>query len=146
MAQVRWGIIGCGDVTEVKSGPAFSRARGSRLDAVMRRSPVLAKDHARRHGVPRWSQDADELIQDPDIDVVYIATPPDSHHEYVLRCAQAGKAVYVEKPMASSHPECLEMIEACESAGVPLWVGYYRRELPRIRVVERLLRSGASVR
>lgn len=142
VGPVRWGIIGCGDVTEVKSGPAFSRARGSSLNAVMRRTPGMAEDYARRHDVPRWFVDSEELIQDTDIDVIYVATPPDSHRDYVLRCAQASKAVYVEKPMAANHRECIEMIEACEAAGVPLWVGYYRRELPRFRVLERLLRLG----
>src|SRR5438128_2451984 len=120
MRTIRWGIIGCGDVTEVKSGPAFQKARSSSLVAVMRRSGALAKDYAERHGVPRWYDDADRLIHDTEVDAVYVATPPSSHREYVLRAAAAGKPVYVEKPMASSSAECNEMIEACRSAGVPL--------------------------
>ena len=91
--RVRWGIIGVGDVTEGKSGPGFQRAENSELVAVMRRRGDLAADYARRHGVPRWYDDADELINDPEVDAVYVATPPDSHREYVLRCAQAGKPV-----------------------------------------------------
>src|SRR4249919_971430 len=102
--RVRWGIIGVGDVTERKSGPAFQQAERSELVAVMRRSGDLAADYARRHDVPRWYDDADELINDPDVDAVYVATPPDSHREYVVRVARAGKAVYVEKPMARTAP------------------------------------------
>jgi 1,5-anhydro-D-fructose reductase (1,5-anhydro-D-mannitol-forming) len=143
MATIRWGIIGCGDVTEVKSGPAFQRADNSSLVAVMRRTGALAEDFARRHGVPRWHDDADAIIHADDIDAVYVATHPNSHREYVLRCAEAGKPVYVEKPMAIDHDECLEMIAACRSAGVALWVGYYRRELPRFTAVEKLLGEGA---
>ena len=93
--RVRWGIIGVGDVTERKSGPGFQQAERSELVAVMRRRGDLAADYARRHDVPRWYDDADELINDPDVDAVYIATPPDSHKEYTIRVARAGKAVYV---------------------------------------------------
>jgi predicted dehydrogenase len=89
--SVRWGIIGVGNVTEAKSGPGFQQAERSELVAVMRRNGDLAADYARRHDVPRWYDDADELINDPEVDAVYVATPPDSHREYVVRVAQAGK-------------------------------------------------------
>jgi len=143
MKTIRWGIIGCGDVTEVKSGPAFSKADGSTLVAVMRRNGALAEDYARRHGVPRWHDDAQAIIGAPDIDAVYIATRPDTHHEYTLRCAAAGKAVYVEKPMAMTHAQCQEMIAACAQHGVPLFVAYYRRAMPYMLKVKELLDSGA---
>src|SRR5262245_10314330 len=100
MDFVRWGIIGCGDVTEIKSGPAFSKVAGSSLVAVMRRDGDRAADYARRHNVPRWYDDADALVNDAEVDAVYVATPPASHREHVLRAARAGKPVYVEKPMA----------------------------------------------
>jgi predicted dehydrogenase len=143
MRTIRWGIIGCGDVTEVKSGPGFQKARGSSLVAVMRRSGDLARDYALRHGVPRWYDDAEELIADPEVDAVYIATPPNAHQAYTLRCAAAGKPVYVEKPMALSHAECEEMIAACRAAGVPLFVAYYRRALARFLKVKKLLDARA---
>src|SRR3712207_3101679 len=98
--MIRWGIIGCGDVCEVKSGPAFNQVDGSRLVAVMRRDGKLAEAYARRHGVPRWYDDAQKLIDDPEVDAVYVATPPGSHCEYALKVAAAGKPAYVEKPMA----------------------------------------------
>ena len=143
MKTIRWGMIGCGDVAEVKSGPGFYKARNSELVAVMRRNEALAADFARRHNVPRSHADASAIIDAPDIDAVYIATLPDTHHEYTLRCAAAGKPVYVEKPMALDHRQCIEMIGACRSADVPLWVGYYRRALPRFLAVRDLLDEGA---
>lgn len=142
MERVRWGIIGCGNVTEVKSGPGLQKAHNSELVAVMRRDGDKAADYARRHGVPRWTNDADTLIHDPEVDVVYIATPPDSHLEYTRRVAAAGKPVYVEKPMARTHPEAQEMIDHCARAGVPLWVAYYRRTLPKFRKIRELVDGG----
>lgn len=143
MHTVRWGIIGCGDVTEVKSGPGFQKARGSALVAVMRRDRAKAEDYARRHGVPRAYDDADALIADADVDAVYIATPPSSHAALALRVAAAGKPCLVEKPMAMNHAECVAMVDAFAPAGVPLWVAYYRRALPRFLAVRDLLASGA---
>jgi predicted dehydrogenase len=140
--RVRWGIIGVGNVTEGKSGPAFQQAERSELVAVMRRNGDLAADYARRHHVPRWYDDADELINDPEVDAVYVATPPDSHRDYVVRIAQAGKPVYVEKPMARTALECEAMITACDDAGVGLFVAYYRRAMPRFATVKELLDSG----
>lgn len=142
MDKVRWGIIGCGDVTEVKSGPALQKVAGSELVAVMRRNGQLAEDYARRHGVAKWYDDANALIHDPDVNAIYVATPPGFHHEYTLMAAKTGKPVYVEKPMARNHGECLEMIAACEAAGVPLFVAYYRRGLPKFVQIKELLDSG----
>ena len=142
METVRWGIIGCGDVTEVKSGPALQRASGSSLVAVTRRDVGRAQDYARRHGVGTVHATADALIADPDVDVVYIATPPSSHCELALRVAAAGKPCLVEKPMAVSHAECVRMADAFIRAGVPLWVAYYRRALPRFVAARDLIASG----
>ncbi len=143
MTEIRWGIIGCGNVTEVKSGPAFNKIAGSRLAAVMRRDGNKARDYAQRHGVPKWYDDADKLINDPEVNAVYIATPPDSHKEYTLRVAAAGKPVYVEKPMARTFSECREMIFACAKAEAPLFVAYYRRRLPAFLKVKELIETGA---
>jgi predicted dehydrogenase len=142
MKHVRWGIIGCGDVTEVKSGPAFQKIEGSELVAVMRRNGEKAKDYARRHEVAKWYDNADRLIHDPEVDAVYIATPPSSHAEYTIKVAEAGKPVYVEKPMALNYKECQQMLQACEKADVPLFVAYYRRRLPMYLKVKELVDSG----
>jgi 1,5-anhydro-D-fructose reductase (1,5-anhydro-D-mannitol-forming) len=138
---VRWGIIGCGDVTEVKSGPGLQKAAGSALQAVMRRDSAKAQDYARRHGVPRVHATAGDLIDDPEIDAVYVATHPASHCELALRVAAARKPCLVEKPMAMTHAECLRMNAAFEAAGTPLWVAYYRRALPRFVMIRDLLRQ-----
>ncbi|MDA3915334.1 Gfo/Idh/MocA family oxidoreductase [Oleiagrimonas sp.] len=136
---IRWGIIGCGDVTEVKSGPALQKAPHSSLAAVMRRDGAKARDYARRHGVARWYDDAAALIDDTEVDAVYVATPPSTHKLYALMSIAAGKPVYVEKPMAMDHAECQAIIDAGRAAGVPVFVAYYRRALPRFAKVRELL-------
>jgi 1,5-anhydro-D-fructose reductase (1,5-anhydro-D-mannitol-forming) len=141
--SVRWGILGCGDVTEVKSGPGFSGAEGSELVAVMRRNGALAEDYARRHGVPRWYDSAEALIADPEVDAVYIATLPNSHADYALAVAAAGKPALVEKPMARSAAECDRMVEAFDRADLPLFVAYYFRSMPCFVKVDELLKAGA---
>ena len=138
---VRWGIIGCGDVTEVKSGPGFQKAEGSELVAVMRRDGSKARDYAARHQVPRWYDRSDDLIHDSAVDAVYIATPPSSHCDLALRVAAAGKPCLVEKPMALNHRECLRMIEAFDGRHLPLWVAYYRRALPKFLALRDCLRG-----
>ena len=143
MKTIRWGIIGCGNVTEVKSGPAFNKVLYSQLVAVMRRDAAKCEDYARRHQVPKCYTDADALIHDPEVDAVYIATPPGTHAAYTLKVAAAGKPVYVEKPMARNYTECLQMLAACAAAGVPLYVAYYRRSQPFYRKIKELLDSGA---
>jgi predicted dehydrogenase len=132
-------MIGCGDVTEVKSGPGFQKATNSKLVAVMRRNGNLAKEYAHRHNVPKWYDHAEELINDPEVDAVYIATPPNAHKTYTLLAAHAGKPVYVEKPMALNTEECRVMIDACHAAGVPLFVAYYRRALERFLKIKELV-------
>ena len=143
MEKVRWGIIGCGDVTEVKSGPALQRIEHSEIVAVMRRDGDKERSYAKRHGVPYAYSDADDLINHPEVNAIYVATPPSTHAEYTVRAASAGKPVYVEKPMARTHAECLHMIEACRSAQVALFVAYYRRALPYFLQVKALLDNGS---
>ncbi len=142
LGQINWGIIGVGNVCEVKSAPALNLIECARLVAVMRRSGEKARDFAERHSVPTWYDDADALINDPNVNAIYIATPPDSHAFYTLKAAKAGKPVYVEKPMARTYKECLAMINACESADVPLFTAYYRRSLPNFIAVKNLLHQG----
>ncbi|NDL67871.1 Gfo/Idh/MocA family protein [Anaerotalea alkaliphila] len=143
MKTINFAIIGCGDVTEKKSGPAFQKLEGSHLAAVMRRDEEKLKDYARRHQVPKYTTDYLEILRDPSIDAVYIATPPQCHHFYTLEAAKYGKAVYVEKPMATTVEQCKEMVEACRKRQVPLFVAYYRRGQEKFRKVKELLESGA---
>jgi predicted dehydrogenase len=141
MKNIRWGIVGCGNVCENKSGPGFYKAEGSELVIVMRRDKNKAADFAKRHNVAHWTDNADEVINHPEVDAVYIATPPSSHCELALKVAAAGKPCLVEKPMAMNHRECVQMIEAFQNRNAPLYVAYYRRYLPRFIKVRELLQN-----
>lgn len=143
MEKICWGIIGCGNVTEKKSGPALDKINNSSLVAVMRRTGELAKDYAARHNVSRWYDQAEELINDSEVNAVYIATPPSTHKKYTVMAAEAGLPVYVEKPMARNHKEAQAMIKVCQDNGVQLHVAYYRRAMPRFLKIKELLDSGA---
>ncbi len=141
MKQVNWGIIGCGDVTEVKSGPAFNKVPQSALVAVMRRDAEKVKDYAARHGVPKYYTDAQALINDPDINAIYIATPPDSHEVYTLAAIAAGKPVYVEKPMTIHTASAIKMVKAAHEHNVKLTVAHYRREQPLYKALKEIVDS-----
>lgn len=143
LSEVRWGIIGVGDVCEVKSAPAMQQLPHSRVVAVMRRQAAKAASYAQRHGVARWYDEAEALLQDPEVNAIYIATPPDSHAPYALRAAALGKPVYVEKPMARTHAECQQMVAAFAAAGLPLFVAYYRRALPMFLSIREHIAAGA---
>jgi predicted dehydrogenase len=140
--MINWGMIGCGSVTEVKSGPAFNKVNNSRLIAVMRRNRALAEDYARRHNVPRFYTDAEKLIMDPDINAIYIATPPVNHGEYAIRAIKEGKPVYIEKPMALNYAECLKINKAADKNKIPVFVAYYRRTLPGFLLIKSLIEKG----
>lgn len=137
--KIKWGMIGCGDVTEVKSGPAFSKTEDSVLIAVMSRTESRVKDYAQRHSIPFWYTDAEKLLDNPEVNAVYIATPPDSHAYYTALAAGKGKPVYVEKPMALNFSQCVEMLESCKNNNVPLFAAYYRRSMPKFRKVKELI-------
>jgi predicted dehydrogenase len=137
--MIRWGMIGCGSVTEIKSGPAFQKVKNSELVAVCSRTAELVSNYADKHEIPKWTTDPEEVIFDSKVNAIYIATPPSTHKVYTLLAARAGKPVYVEKPMALSFYECEEMMHACKKASVPLFVAYYRRRLPRFMLIESLL-------
>lgn len=140
--MINWGIIGCGNVTEVKSGPAFNKVKNSRLIAVMRRDASLAEDYARRHKVPKFYTNASDLINDKDVNAVYIATPPGNHAEYAIEVIKAGKPVYIEKPMAVNYAECLKINKEAEKYKVPVFVAYYRRALPGFLMVRDFINNG----
>ncbi|WP_183580169.1 Gfo/Idh/MocA family protein [Mucilaginibacter sp. X5P1] len=143
MSTINWGIIGCGDVTEVKSGPAFNKVAGSKLSAVMRRDATKATDYAQRHNVGKWYSDADELLNDPELNAIYIATPPASHLPYALDALKKGFNVYVEKPVTRNAAEAQQMADAVKQSGLKLTVAHYRRAVPMFLHVKNLLDSQA---
>lgn len=143
MKEVSWGIIGCGDVTEIKSGPALMKAPHSSVAAVMRRDAGRAEDYARRHGVARWFSDVDDLLGCDEVNAVYVATPPSTHMALTIKALDSGRPVLVEKPMAMNVRECEEMVAAAKANAQPLFVAYYRRALPRFEKMRELVQSGA---
>jgi len=140
---IRWGIIGCGAVTEVKSGPAYQKTNGFKVAGVMRRNLAKAEDYAKRHNIAFYSSNAAELIDNAEIDAIYIATPPDSHKYYALLTAKAGKPCCIEKPLAPNYQDSLTIVQAFKDKKLPLFVAYYRRSLPRFTMIKNLLDKGA---
>jgi len=140
---INWGIIGCGDVCEVKSGPAFSKVPNSRLVAVMRRDGDKAKDYAQRHGVSKYYDQVEALIKDEQVNAIYIATPPSFHEEYLELALQAGKPVYVEKPVTTGVASCQRMIAVEKESGLKVAVAHYRRSLDMFIQVKKLVDDGA---
>ena len=142
MKQINWGFIGCGEVTEKKSGPAFNEVPGSHVVAVMSRSENKARSYAERHHIRKWYTDAQELIDDPDVNAIYIATPPSSHATFAIMAMRAGKPVYIEKPLAASYNDCIRINRVSEQTGVPCFVAYYRRYLPYFQKVKEIVDDG----
>ncbi len=142
MNYIKWGFIGCGEVTEIKSGPAFSEVEGSSVVAVMSRTEDRARTYAVKRGIPKWYTDAQELIDDPDVNAVYVATPPSSHATYAIMAMKAGKPVYIEKPLAASYEDCARINRISEETGVPCFVAYYRRYLPYFQKVKEIVDNG----
>ncbi len=141
--QVNWGFVGCGEVTARKSGPAFNKIEGSRVVAVMSRDINKAKTYAQARGIPKWYSDVTELINDPEVNAVYIATPPSSHATYAIMSMKAGKPCYIEKPMASTYEECTRINRISDETGVPCFVAYYRRFLPYFQQVKQAISMNA---
>lgn len=142
MKQINWGFIGCGEVTEKKSGPAFNEVEGSQVVAVMSRSENKARSYAERHHIRKWYTDAQELIDDPDVNAIYIATPPSSHATFAIMAMRAGKPVYIEKPLAASYNDCIRINRISEQTGVPCFMAYYRRYLPYFQKVKEIIENG----
>lgn len=143
MKEIGWGFIGCGEVTEKKSGPAFNEVPGSHVVAVMSRNAEKAESYAKRHNIKKWYTDPLELINDPEINAIYIATPPSSHATFAIMAMKAGKPVYIEKPLAASYEDCARINRISELTGVPCFVAYYRRYLPYFQKVKQIIQSGA---
>ncbi|MDD6438652.1 MAG: Gfo/Idh/MocA family oxidoreductase [Prevotella sp.] len=143
MKLISWGFIGCGEVTEKKSGPAFNEVEGSHVEAVMSRNEQKARSYAERHNIRKWYTDAQRVIDDPDVNAVYISTPPSSHATFAIMAMKAGKPVYVEKPLAANYEDCARINRVSKETGVPCFVAYYRRYLPYFQRVNDIVRSGS---
>ncbi len=140
--MIKWGMIGAGDVTEVKSGPAFKKVANSDLLAVMRRDEEKVRDYATRHGIAHWYTDVDKMLDNPAINAVYIATPPHVHLHYVQKSLEAGKMVYVEKPVALDAEEARQMRSLLTQYGGKLVVAHYRRANPYFLKIKEIIDRG----
>lgn len=141
--KIKWGIIGCGDVCEIKSGPAFNKVADSELVAVMRRNETKAADFAKRHCVPKYYTNAEHLINDPEINAIYIATPPASHEEYSIMSIKAGKPVYIEKPLSVTYESTARIDQFVKKHQVRATGAYYRRRLPLFEKLKQFIHQKA---
>ena len=145
--KIRWGIVGLGDVTQVKSGPPFWKCEGSELVAVMRRTPGKAAEFAAK--VPKNGksecagyENLDVFLKHPGMEAVYVATRPGTHFEIAKKVADAGLACYVEKPVGRCAAETKELTEIFERKGLPFYTAYISRAYERTQAVRKLMRDG----
>ena len=131
MKETVWGMIGCGGVTEKKSGPGLYKAYGSRLKGVYNRTEAKAYDWVQRHGHDQVYATVEELLADEEITAVYVATPPATHFDYAMQVIAANKVPLIEKPMARTFEECQTILEAAGENGLPVFVSFYRRALEK---------------
>jgi predicted dehydrogenase len=143
MSKITWGIIGCGNVTEKKSGPAFNKVPNSKLIAVMRRNAEKAADYAQRHNVGKWYDDAEQLMNNNEINSVYVATPPASHKDYAVSALKKGLNVYIEKPVTLNAGEAATIAEAAKQSAGKVSIAHYRRAQPFFLKIKELIDTKA---
>ena len=137
-----WGLIGAGDIARKRVAPAMRDSPACELLAVARARGDRAAEFAQSFAAPRAYGRWQDLVGDPAIDAVYVATPVYLHAEQTIAAAEAGRHVLCEKPMAMNVAECDRMIAACRANHVTLGVAYYRRFYPVVRRVKQIVQSG----
>lgn len=140
MDKIKWGFIGCGRVVQHKSGKAFNEVHNSCVYAIMRRDLNAAKQSAYMFGAPQWYNSVEGILSS-DVDAIYIATPPGLHFEQAMACCDAGKPIYIEKPFARNYTEAKAITDAFAEKEIPIFVGHYRRALPRFQFVKDLINN-----
>src|SRR5262245_19286552 len=139
---LRWGLIGCGDIARRNVAPALRDLPGCDLVAVARARSDRAAEFAREFGARKWYERWQDLVNDSDIDAVYVATPVYLHADQTIAAAERGKHVLCEKPMAMNVEECDRMIDACSANGVRLGIAYYRHFYPAVARIKEIIESG----
>jgi predicted dehydrogenase len=137
-----WGLIGCGDIAAKRVAAALRDAPDSALVTVARARAELAASFAKEHGARRWHADWREVLEDDEVDAVYLATPVALHPEQAIAAAEAGKHVLCEKPMALDVEACARMVSAARHNGARLGIAYYRHLYPVVARLRELLASG----
>src|SRR2546425_7254886 len=140
--KLGWGLIGCGDIARKRVAPALRDLTECDFVAVSRGRGELAESFARDFGAKKWHSNWRELLQDDEIDAVYVATPVDLHAAPTIAAAEAGKHVLCEKPLALTVGECDRMLAACRANNVKLGVAYYRHFYPVIDRIKAVIESG----
>src|SRR5262245_51704570 len=142
LSKLRWGLTGCGDIARKRVAPSLRDSQYSELVAVNRGQPELAEAFAKEFGARRWYDDWRDLLQDSEINAIYVATPVNLHCPQTIAAAEAGKHVLCEKPMALNVQECERMISACSANNVKLGIAYYRHFYPVIQRIKDVIKSG----
>lgn len=137
-----WGIIGAGQIAELQMVSAMRETPGHDLAAVMRRDRAQADAFAARHGVPTAYDRVEDMLADPCINAVYIASPPAAHLDNVRQASAAGKVILCEKPLARTADEAAAIVDICHRHGVPLMVCYYQRYNARHQHIRQLITDG----
>ena len=140
---ISWGILGAGRIAESQMAPAIAAAPGHQLIAVTRRDLAAARQFAAKHGARRAYDSDDALLADPQVNAVYVGTPPHLHARQAAQAAQAGKHVLCEKPLALDTGEARSMIDAARANRVTLMVCYYQRFNARHQRIRALIGEGA---
>ena len=141
--KVAWGILGCAGIAARALIPAIHGASNGRLLGIASRNPRKAKEWAARFEIPKVYSGYAALLDDPDIDAVYVPLPNNLHKEWSVRAARAGKHVLCEKPMAMNAAEVRKMAAAAAEAGVLLMEAFMYRFHPRMERALRLIAQGA---
>lgn len=141
-ATVRWGILGTARIA-TKVGAAIRQAEAAELTCIASRSAERAAAWADEHGARRSIGNYEAVLDDPEIDAIYIPLPPSMHREWTLAAAQKGKHVLCEKPLAASTADAAEMADACREHGVQLMDGVMWLHHPRAAAMLTPLREGA---
>ncbi len=140
---LRWGILGCARITRQGLIPGIRASRSGRLDALASRDPATARAWSDEFGIKKAYGTYRELLDDPDLDAVYVPLPNELHAPYVRLAADAGKHVLCEKPLARDAGEAADMAAHAQSRGVILMEAFMWRHQPRTTALRQLVREGA---
>lgn len=142
MKNIKWAMIGCGAVTEKKSGPGLYKSKNSELLGVYDENISRAKDYAKRHNISKVYENVDEIMNDKNVDAVYLPVPPKYHKDYTILCLKNSKIPYVEKPLALTFEEGKEILDLSSKTKIPVYVAYYRRAMEKYLFIKEIIDSG----
>ena len=143
MKYVRWGLIGIGETAIGEDDLTFNTVAGSKVVAIMHSQKQKAKELAKRYNIESYTDDVLELIENTEVNAIYIATQPETHATYAVMAMNAGKPVLIEQPVAASYDDCIRINNISSKLSVPCFVAYPMRFMPRFRKVKQLILDDA---